>query len=985
MALIPSGAYAQAFIAGVVKDTSGAVLPGVTVEAASPALIEKSRSVVTDGTGQYRIENLRPGAYTVTFTLAGFSTVKREGIELTGTFTATINADLRVGSLEETITVTGETPIVDVQSTTRQRVFDQEVLDATPVNRNVDFIAALIPAVATSNQDVGGLRGQGAASAGAGDLSVHGSSDARIFVNGLSIQSGAGGVGPQAAPNLATYQEVVVDTSGISAEQKEGGMRMTLTPREGGNTFRGFFLGAFASDAMQGNNFTEELRQLGLGTPDSLKKIWDINPAYGGPLKRDKVWFFTTIRYNGAMSYVPIFYNKNAGNPNAWTYEPDTARGPAVRKNVWRDGAARITWQATPKHKLAFSYDQMASCECPRTLTAEISPEASLNDYAFLDPKRMIFADWTAPLTNRLLLEAALLRHDERGSRLGQNIYFPVVPATKLSGVLEQSNNLSYRGTTGGAANAWEPTLFWRTTASYITGAHAFKVGFNRYTSYKDQKTFGIDSAMSFRFNNGVPNRLTLQAWPIFRRTDIDADDGVFVQDRWTTNRVTLTVGLRYDYFHSSYPEVTLGPGQFAPARNIVLPATDGVRWHDIEPRSGLAVDLFGNGKTAVKVSLNKYLGPQAARGIIEDLAPASRLVTSTTRSWNDSFFPAGDPRRGNFVPDCDLLNTGANAECGAMANPNFGTIVPGTVYDPEFLRGWNKRDNNWEFSAGMQHELVPRVSVDVGYFRRWFGNLRVTDDRALSPSDFDTFSIVAPADPRLPDGGGYTISGLYDLKPAAFGRPADNVLTFADNYGKQIKHWNGVDFTINARPRPGVLLGGGTSTGRTSTDNCEVVAKVPESVLNTSTTAPNISWCHVDEAFRTQVRFLGTYTVPRVDVQLTATLQNMPGPEILANYTATNAVVAPSLGRNLSGSANNITVNVVSPGTTYGERMNQVDLRIGKILKFNRTRLTASLDVYNALNASTVLRLNNAFATWQRPQEILQARFAKVVVQLDF
>jgi hypothetical protein len=310
------------------------------------------------------------------------------------------------------------------------------------------------------------------------------------------------------------------------------------------------------------------------------------------------------------------------------------------------------------------------------------------------------------------------------------------------------------------------------------------------------------------------------------------------------------------------------------------------------------------------------------------------------------------------------------------MDNPNFGTTQPGVAYDPATLTGWGKRDSNWQFAAGVQHEVLPRVSLDVSYFRTWFDNFVITDDRSRAPGDYDQFSIVAPADPRLPGGGGYVVSGLYDINPQKFGLPVDNYITFADNYGKQIRHWNGLDITINSRPRPGVSLTGGVSTGRTSTDNCDVVAKVDN---------PSRLYCHVDEAFLTQVKFLGTYTVPQIDVLVTGTVQSTPGPQIAANYVATNPVVAPSLGRNLAGGANNVTVNLVQPGTMYGQRMNQLDLRVGKIFRLGGTRTTASVDLYNVLNASPVLTLSNAFATWQQPLSILNPRFAKLVLQFEF
>jgi hypothetical protein len=251
-----------------------------------------------------------------------------------------------------------------------------------------------------------------------------------------------------------------------------------------------------------------------------------------------------------------------------------------------------------------------------------------------------------------------------------------------------------------------------------------------------------------------------------------------------------------------------------------------------------------------------------------------------------------------------------------------------------------------------------------------------VTDDRAVGPSDYDTFSITAPGNPRLPGGGGYAISGLYDIKPEKFGVRADQLLTFASNFGKQIEHWNGVDVAFNARPQANVQLQGGTSTWRQSTIDCEVRAK-----LNN----PSPLYCHVTGAFLTQVKFLASYIVPRIDVQVTGNFQSTPGPEILANYVASTAEVRPSLGRNLAGGASNVTVNLVEPGTLYGERKNQLDLRVGKILRFGRTRATATLDLYNVFNASTVLDVSDTFTTWQRPEAILPARFAKVGLQLEF
>jgi hypothetical protein len=378
-------------------------------------------------------------------------------------------------------------------------------------------------------------------------------------------------------------------------------------------------------------------------------------------------------------------------------------------------------------------------------------------------------------------------------------------------------------------------------------------------------------------------------------------------------------------------------------------------------------------------VTLSKYVIAQGLQSIYGDLAhPANRTASIVTRTWNDSTFPVGDPRRGNFVADCDLANPLPNGECAIMSNTGFGQPQPSTAYDPRAITGWSNRPYQWEFSTSVQQELAARVSANVGFFRRVYGNFTVTKNRAVSAADFSPFTVTAPSDARLPSGGGYVIPELYDLNPPKVGL-VDNYFTLAGDYGTQIEHWNGVDVTVNARLQQGVTLQGGLSSGRTVTDNCEVLALVPEAG---PTGRP---YCHVQTNFLTQVKLLGSYTVPRVDVQIAGTFQSLPGPQILANYVAPNAAVAPSLGRPLSGGAANVTVNLVPPGTMYGERLNQLDLRFSKILRWRATRTAVNLDFYNALNSSAVLSQNNNFATWQVPQSILLARFAKFSVQFDF
>jgi hypothetical protein len=958
-ALLPAVAWAQASIAGQVKDASGAVLPGVTVEATSPALIEKVRTVVTDGTGQYRVEVLPPGTYSLSFTLPGFNTVKREGLTLTGSFTATVDAEMRVGAIEETITVTGESPIVDVQSQTRQRVFDRELIDSLLPGRTPFAMTAMIPGVSVSaaNQDVGGAT----LLSGAVQMQVHGSTgnSTMIMENGLSTAALVGAWGSQLAFNMAASQEVAVDYAGAGADANAAGVKMNVIPREGGNTFNGMVFMNGTSGGLQGSNFSQRLQNAGLRTPDSIRRLFDVNPGFGGPLKRDRVWFYVAARYAITSRYAADeFYDKNFNNPNVWTYEPDLSR-PVSNDSDVRDGRLRLAWQVTPRVKVGGSYQQQTASNYPSTVSAALAYEATPKHYFPLE--RQVMVDVTSPLTNRLLIDGAIMHKVERAIRDQVEGLSPL-----MINVSEQATGRQYRARDQ-YINRPSFQYVYRGAVSYITGAHAFKFGVGDIFGHFDQRDFD-NNPVSYRFNNGVPNQITMRALPVQFRVDVDHQFGAYAQDRWTIDRMTLNLGLRWDWFKNSFPAQEVGPTVLAPARNFAFAKTDGISLHDLNPKLGAVYDLFGDGKTALKVSANRYVEPYTVNGIAGSRNPINRLVNVTTRSWTDA--------NRNYVPDCNLVDLNLNGECGAVANRNFGAVTPDVNFDEDLLTGWGKRDYNWEFSGSIQREIVPRLSADFSYFRRLYGNFSVIDNLALEAADFTPFTVTAPSDARLPGGGAHVIPGLYDVVPAKFGL-SNNFTTFSDNYGKQINHWDGIALAVNARLQNGVVVQGGVDTGKTTRDTCEIRAKLPETALVNP-------YCHTEQP-QTQFKLLGLYVIPKIGVQVSSTFQSVPGPEIAANFTATSASIAPSLGRPLSGNTANVSVNLVEPGTMYGERLNQLDLRFGKTLDFGGKRARFSLDIYNALNVDTVLTLNNAFATWQRPQSVMLARFAKLGVQLDF
>jgi hypothetical protein len=496
-----------------------------------------------------------------------------------------------------------------------------------------------------------------------------------------------------------------------------------------------------------------------------------------------------------------------------------------------------------------------------------------------------------------------------------------------------------------------------------------------------------------------VPNQLTESISPWYHRSRVGLH-ALFAQEQWTFRRLTLQGALRFDRATSRYLEQQAGPSRFLPVA-IIFPETDGVdSYKDLTPRMGAAYDLFGNGKTALKLNVGKYLEGAAIQLNYINPNPMLRMPRSTsvfgtagvTRTWTDA--------NGNFQPDCDLLNPLANDRrssggdfCGQISNLSFGQKILTDTYDPALLNGWGVRASDWSLGVSVQQQLLPRMSVEVAYHRRWFNGFTVTDNQLAQASDYAPYSITAPQDPRLPGGGGYVISGLYDASPAVAGQ-INNLITDSRSYGKWYQYFSGVDITLNVRTRGGITFQGGTSTGQNVADACEVRANLPElnvtigPGLITSAVSPTSPYCHVAYGVLTQVRGLGAYTIPKIDLQVSAVFQSKPGALLSANYAVPASVVAQSLGRLPSGNVTNVTINLVEPGSMYGDRLNDLDFRVAKILRFGRTRTTVGVDLYNALNSSAILTYNNGFVPggpWLQPNSVLTGRMGRISAQFDF
>jgi hypothetical protein len=982
LTLWPGEASAQvSSITGVVRDSSGAVLPGVTVEASSAALIEKTRVAVTDSAGLYRLVDLRPGEYTVTFTLPGFSTLKRDALALPANFTATVNAELSVGALDETITVTGQAPVVDIQSTRQQTQFQRETMEALPTTGRLTGLAGVIPGTTlqqAAQHSVGGVNDSAQYT-----FTLHGAPMAEPVVDGMSQVIGiTNGV---FVFNQATFAEVVVETSGVGADRDTGGMQINIIQRDGGNQFSGGLGFSYSGPSFESDNVTDELVARGLTRAKigGLKKYRDITPSVGGPVMRDRLWFFAAAR-DGVNQQLQQgnYYNKlQATNP--LFYEPDLSR-PAATNQYSHDLTGRLTWQAAQNHKFIAAVTSQPNCNCLfslLTLAPPSAPEATGEHH--YNPQIHGNASWKYTASNRFLLEGTMqvLNHIQQTKR---------VPGTgNAIQVTDTGLNYRYgsRGLNLGTSSylyiprsVYEPGV----NLSYVTGTHSFKTGalIRRFStgdvSRNTSGTHQINQGMTYTFRNGVPNNVTVWAVP-FAWEEQGQDTSAYVQDQWTMGRTTLNLGVRYNEVNNSTGGYTLAAGPFVPER-VIREVKNTPHWRNLNPRVGVAYDMFGTGRTALKASMGRYTSQVRSTNMA---AAAVSVSPSTNRSWNDSLFGAADRRSGNFVPDCDLRVPAANGECGPWSNLAFGTNVVPNRNAPDAVSGFNGQEFTWQGSVSVQHELRPGVAVNVGYFRTSYGNFQATRNEAVNPAtDFDQYCFTAPTDSRLPNSG-ERLCGLHDLKPARFGQ-VRNLVTQKSNFGEQTQVYNGFDVTLAARFGQGGQFSGGLSSGRTVLDNCAVVNSPQDAREDFCKVVP--PW-----SAGTQVKFMAIYPLP-LGLQTSVIYQNFGGIENNPTITLTNAQIAPSLGRNLASCgtaavcAQTVTLDLAPAGTMYEPRIQQVDIRLSRLFRFDRYRIRGNFDIANLLNEGNVLSLQRQYGpTYLNAVQILGGRLMKVGFQFDF
>lgn len=779
--VVASGAaFAQstATLVGVVVDDSGGALPGVTIEVSSPVLIERSKITSSAPDGRYRVVDLRPGEYTVTFTLEGFQSMRQERVLLSTAVTTTVDARLPVGRLEDAITVRGGAPVIDTRSGTSERPLHQELLEGIPVGRVPNVAVMLVPGAVTARPDIGGSEtGQTAG------ISIHGSQTRDLIWNtdGLDMTSNtsSGGVSGQ-YPNQGAYQEIVVQTRALPAEIGAGGVSVNMITKDGGNQFRGDLFGTFTNSALQSSNVSDEQRERGLVAPSAMDIFYDVNASLGGPLVRDALWFYASAR----RFQVDRF--------EANTFNPDGTQ--ALDENFIWNTSGKLTWQINSANRLTSFVDYNYKLRAHRRQTTAA--------YQFVSPEASYYSPLWGPVANTKLtstLGPALL--------LDAGFSWYYVPWSldyqpDLAGDALPRVDISQSTLTGAPppsmVSANQERRTWNATLSWLPrwkGEHQIRTGVQvqhaPYGQVFDSLGHGDFVA---RYRNGVPDSVTVYNTPV--ATSLSQFElGVFLQDSWAiTRRLTLNPGIRFERHTGSLRAQSAPAGQFVPERTF--PAQSNlVVWHTVVPRLAASFDLSGTGRTVLKASASQYAQRQGSQ-LIDQFNPLRQ--NTENRAWTD--------RNGDRVPQLDEIGPGQGAlDRGATVR-----------IDPDL-----RRPTQWELAASLEHQLADDFAVALSYFRRDYRDLTAVVNVAVSADDYTPRTIINPLDD--------TPFTIFNQTAASIGR-VDNVLLNSDLLRQQ---YQGVEVSLNRRFGSGLTLFGGVTVGSNTSHSS--ASRNPNDQINAS------------------------------------------------------------------------------------------------------------------------------------------------------
>lgn len=936
---IPMGGLAQVqvgSIAGTVRDARGAVLPGVTVTVSGPALIGGPRTVTTDENGYYKFFDLKPGTYTLRFEHPGFKTHVREGIVITSAFQATVNVQMDVGEVVEVITVSGESPAIDTSNVVTQTVITQDVLERIPNPRDPWVLARMVPGVTPGRFDVGGTEGMQQYA-----LTIHGSrdSDKKFAIDGLEI-NWPGGTGGATAIyyDAGMFKEVNYQVGALPAEISQGGVYMNMVTKDGGNEIHGSILFFGATDAMQANNVSPELREKLLARvparlrqrPDvkagnPIKNVYDLNGNVGGPFIKDKLWWFVSLRQWGVDQLVSGAFN------------PDETQ--AIDDNRIRNASAKVTWQVNPQHRLSFMYNRNEKNRFHRRDTPPffIEDKASwLQDM----PGYSAHIKWTYTPSAKWVIDSGIA---------GMHIIFPLryQKDVRPTDIMKEDITLSTRSNAA-PYNYLNPTyrLSIDSAASYVTsgwsGAHSLKFGVQFMRSLFRQ-IYTMNGDHGLFFDNGRPAFVRVYNTPIEQANYLH-QFAWFVQDAWTIRgRLTLNLGLRYEYALGVIPPQRSAAGTFVGERNF--PEIRNVpNFKDVAPRFGLSWDILGTGRTVLKASASRYLQNV---GMAYPVSVNPLGLSVETRSWTD--------RNGDGLAQRDEIGPG----------PGFvGGLT--TRMDPNLERPYS-----WEYSLGIQQQIYRDLVVSVIAWHRDNRRQVGRANMAVPPSAYIPVRLTLPTNLPAPFAG-QTIT-VYNQDPATRGR-VDFLLT---NFKELDSEYNGVDITFTKRMSDRWQLLGGLTIGRERGAFRGDLVYGFDDLNNPNFNINRKGIVGNDSPYI--FKLAGTYQLPW-GFEISGNFQHFTGYPLRRIFTVTRTHI-PDLTQVSQA------IDLVERGTVRLPNVNLLDLRISRIFAIGENwRIEPALDIFNVGNvATTTAEIEAVGVALGQPTVIVAPRLFKLGVKVNF
>ena len=924
----PTLAQDSASIAGAVTDETGGFLPGVTVEVQGPSILAP-RTAVTDSAGIFTVTNLPSGTYTVTFELAGFNTMVREDVVLQGAFTASIDMTLPVGELSESVTVTSAAPLVDIISTRQQSVLVAERVNVLPGAANLYRAAAYVPGV-TFTGPSSGLTEGGNPSLPA----LHGSdaNDGQPAVDGIrtGAQLQARGEWPAGiglVTNEAMVTEVVFDTASQNAEYPQSGMRTNVIPKSGGNNYSFNVFGTGTRSAFQSDNQSQALKDQGFQFAPVDSK-WSINPAVGGPIVENKLWFFGSFVESRQNAFIldRFFDLDEPSTPDSVT--ADDLR--AFSKEARGQQSLRLTYQVTPRNKVTFLWMSLQN-ETDRVgvqFGGITNPEAFY--YIDSNPTRMLVGRWTAPLTSRMLFEVDAsyqknsvntnpmahgeARHQVRDSVLG----------THTMSTFQNHHNLDFHRR-------------FNASASYVTGSHNFKAGLQVANNRTDLKYSAPGEIFAVLKANGTAvGALVVGNGESQHGIKMNCDCGIYVQDAWTRDRLTLNGGFRYDWFKNSVPGGTRPAGFWAPEVTVPDPVVENVpNFKNYSGRLGGAYDLFGDGSTAVKASVGRYVAYEGT-GLTQGFSPIYPYNLIDFRIWTDLNGDGVALTPDTGIPQFD--------EVGPSFNPNYGTSTITTEYDESMRRG-----TNIEYAAGVERQLGPGWAISGMWHHRSYSNFNWRDNLNNSAADYvlaGTFT--GPSDPDLPTSARNAQIPIFNVREGRVITGGNNYLT---NTTENWRTWNGFEVILDGELPRGGFMTGSFTMGQNKEHFCQGgIFENPNDFRH----------CEVTSPYRPMGKLSGGLPLPW-DTMISGLFQVFAGAPIRATYTITTTDF-PDLDLGPGQAPTLPSRNLIEPFTEFEEYSTDLLLRFSKVFTISDVRTRLYMDASNIFNSARVTSRNRFY-----------------------